>query len=172
MHPFQHSQHCPRCGAPTVPAAIDPFTSAECAFVFYTNAGSAVAGLLRDENGRLLLLRRSRDPGKGLLTLPGGFINAGETAEEALAREVREETGLEITGRRYLASFPHQYPYRDVTYATLDLFFVCQVRSWRELQPLDETEEILLLPPDAVPADDIAFPSVRNAVALFARETA
>jgi 8-oxo-dGTP diphosphatase len=46
--------------------------------------------------GRVLIVRRGRPPAHGLYTLPGGGVELGETLEEAIIREVREETGLEI----------------------------------------------------------------------------
>ncbi|HEX4654196.1 MAG TPA: NUDIX domain-containing protein [Mycobacteriales bacterium] len=52
--------------------------------------------VVRDATGRLLLIRRGRPPAAGLWSLPGGRIEPGETAAEAAAREVREETGLEV----------------------------------------------------------------------------
>jgi len=57
----------------------------------------ACAGaIVRDESGRLLLVRRGRPPGLGSWSLPGGRIEPGETAAVAAAREVREETGLAV----------------------------------------------------------------------------
>jgi mutator protein MutT len=53
--------------------------------------------VVRDESGRLLLVRRGHEPSAGLWSLPGGRIESGETAREAAAREVREETGLDVT---------------------------------------------------------------------------
>ena len=47
-------------------------------------------------DGRVLLVRRARDPGRGLYSLPGGVVEAGETLAEAIIREVEEETGLSI----------------------------------------------------------------------------
>ena len=52
--------------------------------------------IVRDEAGRLLLVRRGRPPAQGLWSVPGGRIEPGETAAAAAAREVREETGLEV----------------------------------------------------------------------------
>ena len=52
------------------------------------------AAIFRD--GRVLIVRRGRPPAHGLYTLPGGGVELGETLEEAIVREVREETGLEI----------------------------------------------------------------------------
>lgn len=52
------------------------------------------AGIFRD--GKILLVRRAREPSKGIYTFPGGRVEFGESLTEALAREVREETGLAI----------------------------------------------------------------------------
>jgi len=52
--------------------------------------------VVRDDHGRILLVRRGRAPGAGLWSLPGGRIEPGETPAEAAIREVREETGLEV----------------------------------------------------------------------------
>jgi len=52
------------------------------------------AAILRD--GKVLIVRRARKPALGAYTLPGGVVEAGETLDEAVRREVREETGLDI----------------------------------------------------------------------------
>lgn len=56
-----------------------------------------VGAVVRDDAGRLLLVRRANEPGRGLWSLPGGRVEPGESAEQALVREVREETGLLVT---------------------------------------------------------------------------
>ena len=56
-----------------------------------------VGALVYDEQHRLLLIRRSHDPGAGLWSIPGGRVEPGETDPEAVAREVLEETGLTVT---------------------------------------------------------------------------
>ena len=55
-----------------------------------------VGAVIRDDKGRLLLVKRGHEPGAGLWSLPGGRIEPGETDAEALKREMREETGLEV----------------------------------------------------------------------------
>ena len=57
---------------------------------------AAVGAICFDADGRVLLVRRGREPGLGLWTVPGGRIEAGETAAAACAREVAEETGLTV----------------------------------------------------------------------------
>ena len=63
-----------------------------------------VGAVITDDQGRLLLIERGHDPGKGLWSVPGGRIEAGETDEQAVVREVREETGLTVTCGRLLGS--------------------------------------------------------------------
>jgi len=53
-------------------------------------------GALIEEGGRILLVRRRFEPGKGLWSIPGGLVELGEPVEEAVKREVREETGIDI----------------------------------------------------------------------------
>jgi 8-oxo-dGTP diphosphatase len=60
--------------------------------------------VVRDSAGRLLLIRRGHEPSLGLWSLPGGRIDPGESAADAAAREVREETGLDVDVGPLLAS--------------------------------------------------------------------
>lgn len=55
-----------------------------------------VGGIVHDELGRLLLIRRANEPGRGLWSVPGGRVEPGETDEDAVVREMREETGLDV----------------------------------------------------------------------------
>src|SRR5438128_474949 len=63
-----------------------------------------VGGVTHDTQGRLLLVRRAHDPGKGLWSLPGGRVDPGETDADALAREMFEETGLNVEAGRLVGS--------------------------------------------------------------------
>jgi len=65
---------------------------------------SCVGAIIKDDAGRLLLIQRGHDPEAGRWSLPGGRIEPGETDEQALIREVREETGLAVTCQHLVGS--------------------------------------------------------------------
>lgn len=69
-----------------------------------THVIPCVGAVIRDGAGRLLLIRRGHEPGKGLWSIPGGRIEPGESDESALMREVREETGLAVSAGRLIGA--------------------------------------------------------------------
>jgi 8-oxo-dGTP diphosphatase len=69
-----------------------------------------VGAVIKDDQGRLLLIKRGHEPGAGLWSLPGGRIEPGETDAEALVREMREETGLTVQAGPLLGSVRRPVP--------------------------------------------------------------
>ena len=168
MRPVAFFAHCPRCGSAAAHTPVPgPFRCAACGFVLFFNAASAAAALLMRDDGRALFIRRARDPAKGMLGMPGGFVDDGETAEGALAREVREEVGLDPGELAYLSSHPNLYEYQSVTYATLDLFFTGRVDRPELATALDAVERIEWIDPLTVDLGDIAFDSMRAALRVY-----
>jgi NAD+ diphosphatase len=154
--------YCPRCGAHSLSRErAGVLSCSACGLQFFLNVASAAAAVIRDSRGRVLFVRRSQDPGKGLLDLPGGFVDPGESAEQALRREMREEMGLEIGALSLIGTEPNEYEYRGITYRTLDLFYHCGVADPAAARPLEEIQEILFLDPAAVAPREMAFASAR-----------
>lgn len=160
-------KYCPVCGNPSTTVGEFPFRC-KCGFVFYFPPATAVGAIISDAQHRVLLIERARDPGRGKLGLPGGFVDPGETAEHAVAREVREEVGLETVTLTFLATFPNLYHYRGIINDILDVFFVCQVGSLDDLQ-IEPTEvrSYRFAKPDESILDQMAFASNRKALERF-----
>jgi NAD+ diphosphatase len=154
--------YCPHCAAPN-PQFLKgkKILCEKCGFQFYHNTAASVAVLIEQE-GRYIFLKRGKDPGRGLLDLPGGFIDPGETAEEACKREIMEEIGIPIGNLRFLFSHPNTYPYKGITYKTCDLLFQGKAGGGEFVRQEEEVEEILLLRKEEISLNDMAFPSIRN----------
>ena len=118
---------CPRCGAVLTSPGACPLVCAACGFAYYFNPAVSAAGILLRGDGQGLFIRRGHEPGLGRLAFVGGFVDAGETPEDALRREVREEVGVELDAIGYLGSQPNTYAYRGITYHVVDLIFVAQL---------------------------------------------
>jgi NADH pyrophosphatase NudC (nudix superfamily) len=156
-------RYCPGCGNPGIGVRPDrSILCSRCGFHYYFNTASAVAGLIEDDLGRLLLIVRGHKPKKGTLDLPGGFVDFAETAEDALRREVQEELNLKVEQCAYFGSFPNTYAHGDIIHWTLDLAFVCTVGSFEPLALSDEVEKALLLTPPEIALDRVGFDSIRN----------
>ena len=94
-HPLAQFLYCPECGSPHFEVNNEKSKKCtDCGFVYYFNPSSATVALILNEKKELLVCRRAKEPAKGTLDLPGGFIDMNETGEEGVGREVWEETGL------------------------------------------------------------------------------
>lgn len=166
MQPVELFRFCPRCGAarPAENRGLSPLKCGQCSLAFFFNPTVAAAAFVFDEEGRALFIQRAREPSAGKLAVPGGFIDFGESAEEGLRREVREEVGIEIDRLQFLVSFPNVYPYAEVTYPVVDLYFTAIAVNPEAAQPLDAVLGIEWRYPHKVPETEIAFDSLRVAL--------
>lgn len=168
MRPISHFHFCPRCGErrpDKVPR--ETFACSACGFLYYFNPASAAAAFVLNPRGEALFIRRAKEPAQGKLAIPGGFVDFGETAEDALRREVQEEVNLELSSLEYLCSAPNEYHYREVTYLVLDLFFVARAKSVSGTAALDGVASYSWLMPAAVDPAELGFSSVRAALSVY-----
>ena len=157
---------CPKCGAKSFVEDTEKSKRCEaCGFVYFMNPSASTVAVIVDERDRLLVVRRSKEPAKGTLDLPGGFCDCFETGEEGVRREVLEETGLEVIEARYLFSLPNMYRYSGLDIPTLDLFFLCKVAETTGAKAMDDAGEVLWLPWQEVRAEDFGLKSISLGVA-------
>lgn len=168
MHPSRKFLFCPACSAPFPEGhAGQPLRCSSCGFTYYFNTTCATAALIVRADGKALFIRRAKEPAKDKLALPGGFVDAGETAEDGVRREFVEEVGFAPEGIEFLCSYPNSYFYKDLTYPVLDFFFVARARGDEVPEALDGVASVHWLDPLGLHPDEIAFPSLRQALDVY-----
>jgi NAD+ diphosphatase len=166
-YPKKILRFCPRCSGRFVPRHDFSFVCEACGLHFYSNACAAVCALIFDGSGRLLITRRAKEPKKGMLDLPGGFVDPLESIEDAVKREIKEELGAHVFDMKYLCSFPNRYVYSGLTYFTIDLAFICKIEDVSIIKPADDVEDAFFVSPGKINLDEIAFESIRNIISFF-----
>ena len=154
------ARYCPLCGGALGREPVPPDHRAQavctrCRFIFYLNP-KVVAGTLPEQDGRVLLTRRTINPGRGLWTFPGGFVDFGESVSDAALRETFEETGLslDLPGLHAVYSYPA---------APIIIVYRARVVGGT-LTPCDENDLVEWRAPREIPWDALAFPSTREAL--------
>ena len=148
-------KYCSRCGSPLNFGFVDGehrerLACSNCGFVAYVNPRLVVSTIPVTDDGRVVLLRRGIEPGKGWWAQPGGFLEVDETVTEAAIRETFEETGLVVKPDEIIGL------YTRLEAAVVVLAFEAQVVSG-EFRTNPEALEIEAFAPEDIPWPEIAF---------------
>lgn len=167
-HVLDKFKYCPVCGSSHFEINnVKSKKCQDCGFSYYLNASSATVALILNDKDELLVVRRKNAPGKDMLDMPGGFIDMDETGEEGMAREVKEETGLEATEVTYQFSYPNTYLYSGFVVHTLDMFFKVKVKDLSHVEAMDDAAAYYWIPLSEIHIEDFAFDSIRKGLKRF-----
>ena len=167
-HPLDKFQYCPVCGSHYFEINnVKSKKCADCGFIYYANPSSATVAFILNEKEELLVVRRKNEPAKGTLDLPGGFVDMDETGEEGMAREVKEETGLDVVEVNYQFSLPNLYLYSDFLVHTLDMFYLVKVKDLSHIEAMDDAEAYYWIPLHAIHPEEFGLGSVRKGIIKF-----
>lgn len=131
-------KHCSICGT-DLKEEGNNLKCAKCAFVNYRNPRPTATALVLHKN-RLLLTKRAGEPFKDWWDLPGGFIERGETPEQAAIRELKEETGLNIKIKKIFGIYPGTYPSEFDPFHILSIVYLADSFT-KTLKALDDVCE-------------------------------
>lgn len=138
-----------------------------CGLVVYAKSAPTASALVLDARGRVLLGRRAIEPYLGCWDTPGGFLDEGEDALDALRRELREETGLDVEPLDFFAVTTDRYG--ENGHFTLNLYWTARAVAG-ELIPADDVAELRWFAPDELPPrEQIAFANVHDVLTSWAR---
>jgi NADH pyrophosphatase NudC (nudix superfamily) len=159
-------KNCPVCGGKLDFSYFQRCT--KCQREFYNNPSPAVGVLIWNKRGQLLLSQRDRNPAKGKFDFPGGFVDANDTIEKTLEKEIKEELKIKISNFKYLISLPNVYEYKKVIYNTLDLYFEVELTDEliAKIKPSDDVQSIKFFDLAEIKNDSLAFEVVQQVIEL------
>ncbi len=165
MHPLHQFKYCPKCGSKHfVENNIKSKRCEDCGFIYYFNSSASTVALILNDDEQLLVATRAHEPAKGTLDLPGGFVDMYETGEDAVRREVKEETGLAVDGVRYLFSIMNLYTYSGFDVHTLDLVYRCDVANTNVLKAEDDVAKLEFIKISDLEPEKFGLDSVREII--------
>lgn len=165
MHPLHQFKFCPKCGSSHfVENNFKSKRCETCGFVYYFNPSSSTIAIIINSNDELLVATRAHDPAKGTFDLPGGFVDMNETGEEAVIREVKEETGLHVSQAKYIFSIPNTYVYSGFEVHTLDLVYLCKVDDMQNIKAEDDVASLQFIKISELNPDLFGLRSVKEVI--------
>jgi len=162
---------CPWCGAVVSGKETKGrrFRCLACSREVWHNVGASVSAIVEDENGRIAIVVRGKEPSVGKWTLPGGFAEPGEEGDSAARREVFEETGLTTGSLEFVGAWPNRYLYAGIEYPTLDLVYVGRMVGRTEVDSAGEAAALLWVDRADLELRRFAFDSLAAAVEHWLR---
>ena len=155
--------YCPRCGKQATIAFPRSLTCESCGYGAFYNPKPVACAITKHEQG-IILARRGFQPNRGKWSMPGGFVELGESVEDAAIRETKEEIGLDIELRRLVGVYSR----------STDRIVVVVYAAWAEGTPnrTEEALEVQAFQPTTIPWDELAFWSDGRALRDYLHLTA
>lgn len=150
------ARFCPRCGREAVVDYPRRISCPHCGYAAYSNPSPVACAVPVDAHGRVILLRRGFDPGRGQWTFPGGFVDLGESVEDAARREVDEELSMEIELGPLLGVYSRA--------EDRIVLIVFRARALSEPTTSPEATEVRAFSAETIPWDELAFWSTERAL--------
>jgi 8-oxo-dGTP diphosphatase len=164
------ARFCLVCGHRLVTVREDGRTRRKCpscGWIHYVNPVPAAVALIHRRR-RLLLTRRGRPPYAGTWDLPGGFLEADETPEQGLRRELSEELAMRVIRCRLVSLATDRYGRGGFPVLTL----IYRVTATGVPRPGDDVSEARWFPRTSLPLRSIGFPSIRRLLRSWPRQSA
>lgn len=160
---WQVYKYCPRCGTALVLTHNTDGQALKCPldnYTFFQNPHTAVAAIIRNTEGQILLIKRGQEPQKGMWDLPGGFVNWSEDPEVAVVREVQEELGVRFYPASTFSAGHDWYLFEELTTSVNSIGFIGTIDG--EIVSNEEIGSLHWFAPKDLPDNNISFDSLKK----------
>lgn len=154
---------CRRCGS-ALSRKDGPAYVCTKGHIIFSNASPAIGLILFNDEDKVLILKRSINPGKGLLDIPGGFCDGPEKLEDALYRELKEEVGLsrtDYTEPQYVLSGIDPYGYGGEILPVCAVVFFARLITAKQPVAMDDAASAEWIKLKDIDLSKVHFPVVR-----------
>lgn len=169
MDPQEAFKYCPRCREVLDREGNRKVICPKCGFVYFFSPIPCNAIVIKNSIGEILLVERASDPFKGMLDLPGGFVELQETFDESVIREVKEETGIELSKDCLtpIMSSCDRYLYKGVNDFTIGIAYIAELPEGSQIHPQDDIKDAKFFRIEDIPWDNLAFESIKKILKLY-----
>ncbi|MGZ4275687.1 MAG: NUDIX hydrolase [Solirubrobacteraceae bacterium] len=147
---------CPRCAATAQVDYPRSLQCGACGYAAFYNPKPVACAIAREPDGRIWLARRGHDPGRGRWSMPGGFVDLGESVQDAARRELREELCVDATIGELLGVYSRA--------EDRIILIVHAATLHGEPRPTDEAPEVRAFAPAELPWEELGFWSDERAL--------
>ena len=146
---LEDANYCPRCAAPAQVDFPRSIRCSACGYSAFYNPKPVACVIASDDQDRVILMRRATEPSRNRWTMPGGFVDLGESVEQAAAREAKEEIGVDVEIGRLVGVYSRGTDRIVVITYT--------ARALGTPVPTEEALEVRAFDPTDIPWEELAF---------------
>lgn len=144
----------------------------KCGYIYFIAAKPSAGGIILNSKNQILLIKRNRNPFKGSLDIPAGFVDYNETFEEALVREMKEEVNLDVANFKFWKSIIGDYDFKGVVKQYITSIFIMKVNDLQEKMVLggDDAVDAKFYDLADIDLTQVSFKSTRDLLSELQRD--
>lgn len=155
---------CPDCGSECEKINFKTYECRACNKRWYNEPFCAAAAIIINSHDEILFITRASDPGKGTLSIPGGFVDNGESLEQGVIREAKEEAGVTVYDLKYICSHPIVYKQDKGQTTVVTTFFCGKTQDRGFVGDKDEVTDVHWIKPQDVDLNKIGLEDVKQTI--------
>lgn len=162
MNPNIAYKFCPICSSKLNFKKENLLVCSKCKFEFYINTVPCNAAIIENEKGEILLVKRKFDPKKGYWDWPGGFLDAGESLEDSIKREIKEELNVEIELGKFVGVYSDTYLFQNINNPVICIVMAGKIKG--EIKVSDDVAGYKYFSKKDIFKQKLAFKSMKKEI--------